>query len=143
MKAVKLTNIIVLGIMILVWLIFIFTAGVSQIKEMAANINHGGDDWIFFGLIPLLVFVVAIIYFIMGIKDYNSEKENNGWIKTAIWLQTIFGMLSILWFIIGFIGSFSDTSGFGMGIVVSLISILYGIILIISFLLFLIGKAKQ
>jgi len=137
MKKLQLTNIITIGIILLILSITVIL-GIGELKKIGTQ----DDDWIAFGLIPLIFTIIAIWYLKIAIKVYKSEKSEGKIMKISSWINLVNLPIIILFLIISIIGFSQGGDPLGWAILLYFTFIIVLPLFLISFILFLIGKRK-
>ena len=141
MGKLKIINRILLAIFLVIIILFFITVGIG---ETISLIKYGHDDGIWFGIIPLAIITILIIYLILDFKYYKKGKQETKLIKSAYWINIIVLILSIIlaMFIITpcFIGG---CDGLGEALALVGLSFIDGVAVLISFIILIIAYIKK
>lgn len=91
MKKLQLFNIIILALLIIAFIGSIAYVGKAGIGAITKSTKNTMGDYLSLIVLVLEVMIVIIgtIYFFLAISFYNSDKNENGAIKTACWINII------------------------------------------------------
>lgn len=134
MKTLRVLNIIVMLILLVIYASVLFEMGFAEMKESLAN---GGDDGVVLGLPSLIASIIIILFLIQEYKFYRLNKDAN-----ALMSSTTF--INIVALILVGLGrsAYLGEPGVGTGIGMIFTLIISAVLLLVSFILFIVAKRK-